>query len=60
MNLFRPPFQDNSIDVLICNGVLHHTGDARKGFETLLRKVKLSGHILIGLYNSYGIFSTAV
>jgi ubiquinone/menaquinone biosynthesis C-methylase UbiE len=45
MNLFRPPFRDNSVDFLFCNGVLHHTGDARKGFETLLRKVKSGGHI---------------
>jgi SAM-dependent methyltransferase len=58
MNLFRPPFRDGSIDVLICNGVLHHTGDPRKGFETLLRKVKADGHILIGLYNSYGRLPT--
>jgi SAM-dependent methyltransferase len=58
MNLFRPPFRDGSIDVLICNGVLHHTGDPRKGFETLLRKVKPGGYILIGLYNSYGRLPT--
>jgi len=53
MNLFRPPFRDGSVDVVICNGVLHHTGDARAGFEVLLRKVKPGGFILIGLYNSY-------
>jgi SAM-dependent methyltransferase len=58
MNLFRPPFRDDSIDVLICSGVLHHTGDPRKGFEALLRKVKAGGHILIGLYNSYGRLPT--
>jgi SAM-dependent methyltransferase len=58
MNLFRPPFHDNSIDVLISNGVLHHTGDPRKGFEILLRKVKPGGLILIGLYNSYGRLPT--
>ncbi|HEX3339469.1 MAG TPA: class I SAM-dependent methyltransferase [Pseudolabrys sp.] len=38
MNLFRPPFRDNSVDFLICNGVLHHTGDASKGFETCFAK----------------------
>jgi len=38
MNLFRTPFRDGSIDVAICNGVLHHTGDGRAGFEALLRK----------------------
>ena len=58
MNLFRPPFRDDSIDVLISNGVLHHTGDPRKGFESLLCKVKPGGYILIGLYNSYGRLPT--
>ncbi len=58
MNLFRPPFRDSSIDVVICNGVLHHTGDARSGFEALLRKVKPGGHMLIGLYNTYARLPT--
>jgi len=58
MNLFRPPFRDGSIDVVICNGVLHHTRDARAGFEALLRKVKPAGLILIGLYNSYARLPT--
>jgi len=43
---------------VISNGVLHHTGDARRGFETLLRKVKPGGLILIGLYNSYARLPT--
>lgn len=58
MNLFRPPFRDGSLDVVICNGVLHHTSDARAGFEALLRKVKPRGLILIGLYNTYGRLPT--
>lgn len=58
MNLFRPPFRDGSLDVVISNGVLHHTGDARLGFEALLRKVKPGGLILIGLYNSYARLPT--
>ncbi len=58
MNLFRPPFRDGSIDVVICNGVLHHTGDARAGFAALLRKVKPGGLVLIGLYNSYARLPT--
>jgi SAM-dependent methyltransferase len=53
MNLFRPPFRDGSIDVVICNRVLHHTRDARAGFKALLRKIKPGGLILIGLYNRY-------
>jgi SAM-dependent methyltransferase len=58
MNLFRPPFRDDSIDIVICNGVLHHTGEPRKGFEALLRKVKPGGYILIELYNRYGRLPT--
>jgi SAM-dependent methyltransferase len=53
MNIFRPPFRDGSIDVVICSRVLHHTRDARAGFEALLRKIKPGGLILIELYNCY-------
>ncbi len=58
MNLFRPPFRDDSVDVVIANGVLHHTVDPRKGFEALLSKVKPGGFILVGLYNRYGRLPT--
>jgi SAM-dependent methyltransferase len=58
MNLFRLPFRDNSVDVVICNGVLHHTRDARAGFVALLRKVRPGGLILIGLYNTYARLPT--
>ncbi len=54
MNLFRPPFRDASLDVVIANGVLHHTGDARGAFDALVRKVKPGGLILIGLYDRLG------
>ena len=54
MNLFRPPFRNEQFDVVLCNGVLHHTGDPRKGFETLVPLVKPGGYIIIGLYNRYG------
>ena len=58
MNLFRPPFRDGTFDVVVSNGVLHHTGDCEGGFRSLLAKVKPGGHILIGLYNSYGRLPT--
>lgn len=57
-NLFRPPFEDNSFDVVISNGVLHHTGDCERGFKSLLAKLKPGGHIIIGLYNSQGRLPT--
>jgi SAM-dependent methyltransferase len=58
MNLFRPPFADNSFDLVICNGVLHHTGDAHAGFLALLGKVKPGGCILVGLYNRWARLPT--
>src|SRR5206468_1356891 len=40
------------------NGVLHHTGDPRGGFESILRCLKPGGFIVIGLYNTYGRLTT--
>ena len=58
MNLFRPPFHDNSFDVVISNGVLHHTGDCEGAFRAILAKAKPGGLILIGLYNHYARLPT--
>ena len=44
MNLFHPALTDSFFDVVISNGVLHHTGDARKGFESLLTGSWLDPH----------------
>jgi carbamoyltransferase len=54
MNLFRPAFEPAAFDVVLCNGVLHHTSDPRGGFESLLPLLRPGGHIVIGLYNAYG------
>ena len=54
MNLFRPAFHAQQFDVILCNGVLHHTADPKGGFESLLPMLKPGGHIVIGLYNTYG------
>jgi len=58
MNLFRPPFADGSFDLVVCNGVLHHTSDPKGGFLSLARKVKPGGHVIIGLYNWLGRLPT--
>jgi SAM-dependent methyltransferase len=54
MNLFRPPFADNSMDVIICNAVLHHTSDPEGGFRAIAAKLKPGGYVLVGLYNWLG------
>jgi len=58
INLFRPPFADESIDVVISNGVLHHTSDPEGGFRSIAGKVKPGGYVLIGLYNWLGRLPT--
>jgi SAM-dependent methyltransferase len=60
MNLFRPCFAPESFDVVLCNGVLHHTADPFGGFRSLLPLVRPGGHLVIGLYNRYGRFMTDV
>ena len=60
MNLFRPVFRSNSFDLVICNGVLHHTGDSYAGFQSIARLVKDGGFIVVGLYNTYGRISTDI
>ncbi len=54
MNLFRPCFTPEQFDVILCNGVLHHTSDPYGGFRGLLPLLKPGGRIVIGLYNKWG------
>ena len=58
MNLFRPPFADASFDLVVSNGVLHHTADPAGGFRSILAKLRPGGHIVIGLYNWLGRLPT--
>ena len=58
MNLFRPCFKAGSFDLVISNGVLHHTSDPRLAFERITTLVKPGGYILVGLYHKYGRLAT--
>ena len=60
MNLFKPCFKPKSFDLVISNGVLHHTSDPLLGFKTISSLVKPNGYILIGLYHKYGRLITDV
>jgi 2-polyprenyl-3-methyl-5-hydroxy-6-metoxy-1,4-benzoquinol methylase len=53
MNIFNLALKDNSFDVVISHGVLHHTFDARRAFAQIVRKAKPGGIIMVGLYNYY-------
>jgi SAM-dependent methyltransferase/uncharacterized protein YbaR (Trm112 family) len=54
MNLFRPIFRPNTFDLVISNGVLHHTANPFLAFKTISALVRPRGYILVGLYHRYG------
>ena len=54
MNIFKLFFEENTFDVIISNGVLHHTYNPKLAFSKLVRVLKPRGIIVIGLYHRYG------
>ena len=58
MNLFRPAFKRESLNVVLCNGVLLTTRNAFAGFQSIVSLVKPGGYIVIGLYNTFGRLMT--
>lgn len=54
MNLFRPAVRPESFDLVLSNGVLHHTADPFLGFRSIATLVRPGGYILVGLYHRYG------
>ena len=53
-NLFRAPLAPACADVVIANGVLHHTSDAAGALAALAALCRPGGHVVVGLYNRYG------
>lgn len=58
MNLFRPFSERGAFDVIISNGVLHHTGDAFAAFRSIEPMLKPGGYMMIGVYNWLGRLPT--
>ncbi len=54
MNLFRPAFKPEGFDLVISNGVLHHTSQPFVAFESIAKLVRPGGFVLVGLYHRYG------
>lgn len=52
-DLFALPYPDDSFDVVISQGVLHHTSDPLRGFRELVRVCKPRGFVAIYLYNKF-------
>lgn len=53
MNLFRPALRNDFFDVVIANGVLHHTGDTRRAFQRVSRLARPGGYVVVGLYSAF-------
>lgn len=51
-DLFK--FEYGPQDIVISNGVLHHTSDALEGVRKCISLTKRGGKIFIGLYHKYG------
>ncbi len=54
MNIFKMFFEKNFFDIVISNGVIHHTHDPELAFKKLVEVLKVNGIIDIGLYYRYG------
>ena len=54
-NILDLPFDDNSFDYVHCEGVLHHTINAKKGFGELARVCKPNGYVYISVLGKGGI-----
>jgi ubiquinone/menaquinone biosynthesis C-methylase UbiE len=52
-DLFELPFEDAAFDIVISQGVLHHTSDPQGGFRELVRVCKPGGFVNVYLYNKY-------
>jgi SAM-dependent methyltransferase len=51
-DLFNLPFADETFDLVISLGVLHHTPDARKAFAALPRVLKHGGQLSVTVYDA--------
>lgn len=50
------PFEDNSFDIVWCNGVLHHMVNPDQGLREITRVLKPGGKLWLYLYGSGGIY----
>jgi SAM-dependent methyltransferase len=52
-DLRAPGLRKGAFDVVIANGVLHHTPDPRASFAAMVKLLKPGGAVVLGLYNSF-------
>ncbi|MCG8524833.1 MAG: class I SAM-dependent methyltransferase [Opitutales bacterium] len=52
-DLYDIPFDDESFDFVFCYGVLQHTPDPLKAYDSIFRKLKSGGKISIDYYRKF-------
>ncbi|MEE8424519.1 MAG: methyltransferase domain-containing protein [Elusimicrobiota bacterium] len=60
-DLLAPPFKPGAFDIVYSQGVIHHTADTRRAFDSIARLVKQDGRLSVWVYGtpgSYRSFST--
>lgn len=55
-DILNSPIKSASIDGIFSIGVLHHTANARTGFEEMVRALKPSGWIAVSVYSPGGYY----
>ncbi|MBN2735005.1 MAG: methyltransferase domain-containing protein [Methanomicrobiaceae archaeon] len=54
------PFDDESFDIVWCNGVLMHTSDPDKCLQEITRVLKKNGYLWLYVYGSGGVYWSMV
>ena len=57
-DIFDDHFKDEYFDIILCNGVLHHTKNSHEAFKKSVKWLKINGYIVLGLYNKIGRLRT--
>jgi len=55
-DLQKPPFSDESLDIIFSSGVIHHTPNTKNTFDALSKCVKKNGKFYVWLYSEKGSF----
>ena len=57
-DIFDDIFLEETFDIILCSGVLHHTKDMPKALKIISQLLKPNGILILGLYNKYGRLKT--
>jgi len=55
-NNLHLPIENNSFDLVISSGVIHHTPDPHKAFEECVRILKPGGRLYFRIYNIHSLY----